>query len=211
MKTFIDFFPIFAFFVAYMWKVKRLPEDQGSQAIIFATGVLIVATIIAVALSWIKLKKIEKTHIFTLIAAVVFGGLTIYFNSPDFIKWKVSIANWIFALVFLGSHYIGKKPIIKMMMEKMLDMPDKKWLRLSWAWIMFSITLGVLNYIIAFHFPGKNDIYWVNFKFFGTMGLTLVFMVVQAFILREHLLMEDERQPAEETPEADEADQESAP
>jgi len=44
-------------------------------------------------------------HLVTLGLLSVFGGLTIFLQDRTFIMWKPSIVNWLFAAVFLGSHF----------------------------------------------------------------------------------------------------------
>ena len=93
MKLLIDFFPIILFFIAY----------KATGDIITATGVIIAATLAQFAYTWVRHRKIERMHWITLILILFFGGLTLAFRDPTFIKWKPSIANWLFAAAFLFS------------------------------------------------------------------------------------------------------------
>ena len=61
-----------------------------------------------------------------------------------------------------------------------MQLPAFVWERLNLAWTLFFAVLGVLNILIAYSF--STDV-WVNFKLFGTMGLTLVFVLAQAFYI----------------------------
>lgn len=99
MKAFTDFFPLIVFFAAY----------QYSKDIILATGTLIVATTLQVAFLWVKYRRVEKMHLITLALVVVFGGLTVLLKDDMFIKWKPTVINWLFAVVFLGSQFFGQK------------------------------------------------------------------------------------------------------
>ena len=124
-------------------------------------------------------------HIITLILLLVFGGATLLLKDPVFIKWKPTAINWLFALVFLGSQYIGQKPLVQRMMGQALDIDDASvWMRLNLAWVGFFVFSGVANLVVAFNF--SEDI-WVDFKLFGLMGLTLIFVVGQAFYLARYL------------------------
>ncbi len=163
-----------------------------------ATAALIAATVIQISYNWLRHKKIEKMHIVTLVLVVIFGGATIYFKEPQFLIWKVSIANWLFAVVFFASHFIGNKtPIVKRMMQANISMPDNAWNRLSISWVLFFVLTGVINLIVA-HFY-SFDI-WVDFKLFGILGLTLVFVIAQGFFLSKHIIEEDSEQPATDEP-----------
>ena len=74
---------------------------------VYATAVLMAATVLQVAINWFKNRKIEKMHIAVLVLAMVFGGATIYFQDKAYLIWKVTIVNWLFAVVFFASHFIG--------------------------------------------------------------------------------------------------------
>lgn len=173
MKLLFDLFPIVLFFIAYKM-----------YDIYVATGVIIVATLAQVGYMYAKHKRVEKVHIITLVLILVLGGLTILLQDEAFIKWKPSIVNWGFALAFLGSHYIGQKPIIQRMMDQAISLPEVIWVRLSWMWIFFFIFSGVLNLYVAYNFDTDT---WVNFKLFGLMGLTVAFILVQGIYISRYL------------------------
>lgn len=177
MKLLFDLFPVVLFFIAYkMYDIYT------------ATVVIIVASIAQVLYFYIKHKRIEKMHIITLVLILVLGGLTLYLQDEDFIKWKPTIVNWGFALVFLGSHYIGQKPIIKRMMGQMIQLPELVWGRLSWLWIAFFMLSGATNLYVAFNYDTDT---WVNFKLFGLMGMTLVFIIIQGIYINKYIQESD--------------------
>jgi intracellular septation protein len=173
MKLLFDLFPVILFFIAYkMYDIYT------------ATAVIIVASIAQVAYFYLKHKRVEKMHVITLVLILVLGGLTLILQDEDFIKWKPTIVNWGFALVFLGSHYIGQKSIIQRMMDQALTLDAHIWLRLSWMWIAFFIFSGLVNLYVAFNFDTDT---WVNFKLFGLMGMTLVFIVLQGLYISRYI------------------------
>jgi len=197
MKQLFDFFPILLFFVVYKFYLDlpdgliesvngllpfmQMQPGNASDAIYLATLVAIVATIIQVALTAVIIRKVEKMHIITLILLVVFGGATLLLKDPVFIKWKPTAINWLFALVFLGSQFIGDKPLVQRMMGNALEIDDRAvWRRVNLAWVGFFLFSGVANIIVAYTF---SEEIWVDFKLFGLMGLTLIFVVGQAFYL----------------------------
>ena len=113
-----------------------------------------------------------------------FGGLTIALHDPVFIKWKPTVINWLFAAVFMGSHWIGEKPLVERMMSHAIQAPRPVWVRLSWMWIAFFIGVGILNLYVAFNFAEET---WVNFKLFGILGITFAFVIAQAFYLGRYV------------------------
>ncbi len=173
MKLLFDFFPVILFFVAY-----KLYD------IYIATAVIILATLIQVGYLYAIHKRVEKLHIITLILVILLGGLTLFLQDANFIKWKPTIVNWGFAAVFIGSHYIGQKPIIQRMMDSMIELPQTIWLRLSGLWIGFFILSGIANLYVAFNFDENT---WVNFKLFGLMAMTIVFILIQGLYIHRHI------------------------
>ena len=168
----------------------QLEPGESKHAIYMATLTAIVATFVQVSLTVIVSRKVEKMHIITLILLVVFGGATLLLKDPVFIKWKPTAINWLFAIVFLGSQFIGKKPLVQRMMGHAIEISERSvWLKLNMAWIGFFIFSGVANLIVAFNF--SEDI-WVDFKLFGLMGLTLIFVVGQAFYLTKYMPSDSE-------------------
>lgn len=207
MKFLFDFLPVVFFFIAYKFFGDFPPAliDAGNQipgvaleqsnpkhAIIFATLVIIIATILQNILHWLTYKKLEKMHLISLVILVIFGSITVVSRDPDFIKWKVSVFNWIFASVLLGSLFIGKKTLIERMMSHAIKVPNNIWKVLTYSWGAFFIFIGVLNYIVAFHYAGVDDKNWVDFKLFGILGLTFAFMIVQGIYITKHAIIDDD-------------------
>ncbi len=178
MKILFDFFPVLLFFIVF----KTNPDE--TQGMINATAVLIVATIIQVAITWIKTKTINKMHVITLVLVLVFGGATIYFQDKLFLIWKVTIAQWLFAAVFIGSEYIGKTSIIKRMMGKAITLPDNIWVQLNFAWSFFFIFVGIVNLYVAYNYDFST---WVDFKLFGVFGLMFTFIILQTLYISKYI------------------------
>jgi len=181
MKFLFDFFPVVFFYIAFNVSKKYTDEVD---AMIIATAVLMAATVAQVAFNWFKHRKIEKMHIIVLVLALVFGGATIYFRDQQFLIWKVSIANWLFAVVFLGSHFIGHTHVIKRMMQHAVTLPDPIWDRLSYMWIVFFTALGFINLAVGYQYDFDT---WVDFKLFGLLGLTFAFIILQTLYLSRHM------------------------
>ncbi len=213
MKQLFDFFPILLFFVLYKFYLD-LPDDfilginamiplmeltpgEASDAIYLATLAAIVVTLAQVGLAMIIVKKVEKMPIITLALLLVFGGATLALKDPVFIQWKPTAINWLFALVFLGSHLIGDKPLVQRMMGQALEINEPRvWQQLNLAWVGFFVVAGLANVIVApeidpLGFEFSEDT-WVDFKLFGLMGMTIAFVVGQAFFLARYLPSTDE-------------------
>ncbi len=173
MKVLFDFFPIVLFFIAY--KVFGIYE---------ATAIAMVASLGQVAFYRLKFQKFEKMHVFSLVIIIVLGSATLFFHNPWFIKWKPTGIYWLSALVFIYTSCFGAKPLIQKMMETNISLSRTIWIRLNNAWSVFFIIMGGLNLYVAYNFDTNA---WVNFKLFGGIGITLLFVLIQAFYLSKHM------------------------
>ncbi|MDH5358838.1 MAG: septation protein A [Gammaproteobacteria bacterium] len=186
MKLFFDFLPIVLFFIAYKFGggiYHWNGQEYDVQGIYVATAVIIVASIIQVAFSWIRHRSVEKSHLITLVLVLVLGGATLWLQNPDFIKWKPTAVNWLFAMAFFAAHAFTDKSLLERMMAEHIQLPTAIWFRLNIAWIVFFIGSGIANLYVAFNF---DEATWVNFKLFGLLGMTILFVVGQSIYLARH-------------------------
>lgn len=181
MKFLFDFFPVIAFYITYKWSKGAVGDVD---AMIYATGALMAATCVQVAVNWVRHRKVENMHIVVLVLALLFGGATIYLRDPVYLIWKVTLANWLFALAFGASHFIGRKPLIRRMLEQAVDLPQRVWAHLNLMWVGFFTAVGIVNLIVAEYVDFNT---WTDFKLWGVMGLTLVFVVLQSLYLSRHI------------------------
>lgn len=179
MKQFFDFIPLLVFFAVYKF-----------YDIYTATAALMVVTVLQIAITWFTLRKLEKMHLITLGMVLVFGGFTLFFHDDAFIKWKVTVINLLFSAALLVSQFVLKKPLIKQMLGKEMQLPDAIWSRVNLAWAGFFAVAAATNTYIAFNLPQEV---WVNFKVFGLLGMTLLFTVATVFYLYRHLPAEQEK------------------
>ena len=173
MNPILEFFPIVLFFIAYKF-----------YDIYVATGVVIVATILQVAISWYKTRKVSTMQLITLGLILVMGGATIILQNEQFIKWKLSIIEWLFGVVFLGSQFVGKKTVIERMLSANLTLPDAVWRRLNTLWAIFFLSIGFINVYVMYHYSTDD---WVTFKTFVVPGLMVVFLLGQVALIYKHL------------------------
>lgn len=169
MKQLLDFLPLVVFFVFY-----KLYD------IFVASGALIVATALALVVSWVLYRKIEKMTLVTFVLVAFFGTLTLVFHNDEFIKWKVTVIYSLFALALLYSQFFMAQPLIQKMLGKELTLPASAWRRLNVAWALFFLACGLANIYIAFWLSQE---FWVNFKVFGLTGLTLLFTVISGLYI----------------------------
>lgn len=173
MKMLIEYLPVLVFFGAYV-----------TTDIYTATAVFMVAATVLALGHRLVTGEWHKVHLMVAALALVFGGLTLILHDPLFFKLKPSVLYAIFALVLIGSAFIGDKPIMQRLLGSQLELPAPIWRKLTFMWAGFFIFCGLLNLYIAFNF---SEAFWVNFKLFGTLGLTLVFALAQGVYLSQHM------------------------
>ena len=188
MKLLSDFLPIILFFVAY--KFAGGTYEWGGQSyeiegIYAATIVMMIATVLQVAYTWLRYRRTEKQHLITLALVMVLGGATLWLQNPEFVMWKPTAVNWLFAAAFIGARIFTDKTLLQRVMEKHIQLPMFVWSRLNTAWILFFIFSGILNIYIAY---GYSEETWVNFKVFGSLAITILFIGGQAIYLSKHAI-----------------------
>lgn len=180
MQLFYEILPVFLFFLAFKF-----------YGIYIATIVGVVATFIQAAINRILFKVWDKKQVITFIVFALFGGLTLYFHDPIFVKWKPTIIFWIFGVIILISQVISKRPLMQRFMEHALKeektvIPAQAWRKINLIWAVFFLGLGALNLYIAYHYSSDT---WVNFKFYGITAALLLMSIVQAFYLLSFISM----------------------
>lgn len=197
MKFLFDLLPVILFFAAYKlggahpetahallsgWLGDGIAVTQAP--ILIATAVAIAATALQIALVWLRHRKVDTMLWVSLAIITVFGGATLFFHNPTFIKWKPTALYWLFGCVLLGSAALLHRNLIRNMLEAQIRLPDPVWGRLNLAWASFFIAMGLLNLYVAYNFSEET---WVDFKLFGGIGLMLAFVLGQGFYLSRHL------------------------
>ncbi len=197
MKLLFDLFPVILFFASFKYSEKHpdvaadlLGQLLGNGApvaqapILLATVVVIAATFAQIAWVWFRHGKVDKMLWVSLVLVVVFGGMTLIFQDETFIKWKPTILYWVFAGSMAFTAVVLKRNAIRALLGEQMELPEPLWNRVNLSWIGFFLFMGALNLFVAFNFP--TDI-WVNFKLFGGMGLLLLFVLAQGFVLSRYI------------------------
>ncbi|MDD4881203.1 MAG: septation protein A [Gallionellaceae bacterium] len=197
MKLLFDLFPVILFFIAYQFGASH-PEQAAAllsgigiplgsavkPGVFLATAVAILATVGQIVWTWLRHRKIDTMLWVSFGLITVFGGATLLLQDENFIKWKPTVLYWLFALALGLGPVLFERNIIRMMMEKQISVPDPVWARLNLGWAGFFTVMGAANLFVAFNYSTDA---WVDFKMFGTLGLMIVFMVLQGFYLSKHI------------------------
>ncbi len=177
IKLAIDLGPLLVFFAVYM-----------KFGIFWATGVLMLTTVLSMVASRLLLGRISPTLVMTTVLVVGFGALTLWFNDPSFIKVKPTIIYLLFAAALFGGHIVNK-PVLPLLLGEALQLSDTGWRVLSVRWAVFFLALAGLNELIWRNF---SEATWASFKVFGFLPLTVIFFATQlGFISRHQIVSAD--------------------
>ena len=174
LKFVTDFGPLLIFFVVYSKSGKNLST---------AIPPLIIATIIAVLISYTVERKIRYIPLMGGIIISVFGGLTLYFNNPVFLYIKPTIINILFGLALIFERIFTKEPFLKKMLGKSISLTDDGWKILTIRWTIFFFALALLNEYV---WRTQSEQFWVNFKVWGILPITFIFTAFQMFLINKH-------------------------
>jgi intracellular septation protein len=233
MQFFVDFLPVIIFFVAY--------KLSGIYVAVTATAV---AACLTTGYSWLRHRRLQPMQIASLVIICIAAGLTLLFHDDAFIKWKPTLINGLFAVVFAGSLLTGRTLGERLFAEQ-FNAPRSVWRNITLAWTGFFIVCALANYYVAFVYQvhaddlnpdqrqnwhaitSDNDLYanliqqtpfddlstedqqkiseqsaaqrqqgylnkihqarWVDFKLFGLLALTIIFVVGQGFYIARYI------------------------
>tara|TARA_B100001245_G_scaffold20416_1_gene13385 strand:- start:1616 stop:2161 length:546 start_codon:yes stop_codon:yes gene_type:complete len=171
IKSLIEIIPLILFFIA-----------NAKYGIIFATKTFVITTLIALIISYLYFKKISTPLLITTFLVLIFGGLTIFFKDPTFIKLKPTIVYFLFSL-FLFVGLALKKNFLQIYLSNLIKINDTGWNILTKRWGIFFLLMALLNETIWRNF--STD-FWVSFKVFGFLPLTIIFTLLQQNLIKNY-------------------------
>lgn len=187
VKLGLELGPLVVFFLVNAWGERILDTwpvltQWFSQPIIFATAVFMVAMAISLALSHVLLKRIAVMPLVTGVVVLIFGGLTLAFQDAMFIKLKPTIVNVLFGTVLLGGLLFGQS-LLRYVFGDVYRLQPRGWFELTWRWGAFFFFLALLNEVVWRNF---SDDFWVAFKVWGVMPITIAFSLMQLPLLNRY-------------------------
>ena len=177
-KSFVKFVTDFGPLAIFLYIYYSSGKDIKVALVPF-----IIATIVALALVWFLEKRVPMVPLLGGILIAFFGGLTIYFDNPIFIYVKPTIINIMFALALYFGKYFTKEPVLKKVMGKSIPLSDIGWEILNRRWMFFFFGLALLN---EFVWRTQTEEFWVNFKVWGMLPITIVFTGFQVPLINKH-------------------------
>lgn len=171
LKLALDIGPLVLFFVG-----------NARFGIFAATGVFMAAVLIALAITYYLTRHIAVMPVVTALVVLIFGGLTLVLHDELFIKLKPTIIYILFGGTLLGGLLLNK-PLLGMVLGSVFSLTDEGWRKLTWRWVWFFFALAVLNEIV---WRTQSTDFWVNFKLFGVVPLTMLFGAMQYPLLMKY-------------------------
>jgi intracellular septation protein len=150
--------------------------------IFVGTAWFMAAMVLALALSWLLLKKVALMPLVTGVVVLVFGGLTLWLHDDTFIKMKPTIVDSLFGVVLLGG-LIFRTSLLKYVFGDVYKLRPEGWTILTLRWGLFFFFLAALNEVV---WRTQSTDFWVAFKVWATMPLTIGFAALQLPVLTRY-------------------------
>jgi intracellular septation protein len=186
LKLVLELGPLIVFFFANSRGAQISDAFPALKAlggpIFIATAAFMAATAIALVVSKALTGKLPIMPLVSGVVVFVFGALTLWLQDETFIKMKPTIVNTLFGAVLLGGLYFGK-PLLGYVFGSAFKLTQEGWFKLSLRWGLFFLFLAVLNEVVWRNYSTE---FWVAFKVWGTMPITLVFTFLQMPLIMKH-------------------------
>ncbi|MES5100818.1 septation protein A [Agrobacterium sp. BA1120] len=186
LKFALELGPLLIFFFANSkgeWLATTFPVlTEFGGPIFIATGLFMIATIVALTVSWILTRTLPMMPLISGIVVLVFGALTLYLQNDTFIKMKPTIVNTLFGVILLGGLLFGQS-LLGYVFNSAFKLNEEGWRKLTFRWGFFFLFLAVLNEVV---WRGFSTDTWVAFKVWGTMPITIIFTMAQMPLIMRH-------------------------
>ena len=187
MKQFLEFLPLVLFFGAYQMNGETISVGEWLYAfdgIYSATAVLMFSSVAVLLVAFVLERRLDKRLMWMTVAILVFGAATLIFRDQRFIQWKPTVFNWVLALVFLASQFVGDKNLLQRFLGQQLVLPRAVWGRLNLLYVAHFSVVGALNLFVAYRY---EEAFWVSYKLYSSLGFTIALMALTVLLLFPHL------------------------
>lgn len=175
----IEYGPLAVFLVAYVLGNRYLEETPALMA---ATAAIMASTVVALSVAWFVQRRIPKVPLVSAVLLMLFGGLTLWLQDPVFFKMKPTFVYLLFSVLLLGGIAL-RRPLLKPLLGTAWQLDDAGWNKLTIRFGLFFLALAGLNELV---WRTQSTDFWVTYKVFGTMGLILVFTMLQIGLINRH-------------------------
>lgn len=191
-RAFVEYGPLMAFFGSYV-VARKVMSVEDKDAAIWATGIFMVASVIAIGYSFAIERKVPPMTLVTGAIVLVMGGLTIYLNDETFIQRKPTLVSGLMGGVLLGGLVMGKS-LFKTLMGSALQLEEEGWRKLTLRVGLFFLFVAGLNEVLIRLMTFDQ---WVTVKTFGLPALSFLFLMLQMPMLSRHQIDPEASTPDE--------------
>jgi intracellular septation protein len=177
LKMALELGPLALFFIA-----------NHKFGIFVATATLMAGVLVTLGVSWSVTRRLPVMPVVTAILVLVFGALTFVLQDETFIKLKVTILYSMFGLALIGALWFDKL-LLPIVFDAAFHIDEAGWRKLTWRWGFFFFFLAGLNEVLRRVLTTDA---WVNFKVFGILPLTFLFMLTQMPLVFRHEIKREE-------------------
>ena len=178
IKFSADFGPLLLFFIIYF---------NNENDLKLAIPPFIVATLVSLIVIYLLEKKLPVVPLMGGIIITFFGGLTLYFDNKIFFYMKPTIVNLLFACILFFGKFFTEKPLLKIFFQSAINLEIEGWRKLNTRWIIFFIFVAILN---EFVWRTQAEAFWVNFKVWGLLPISFLFVASQVPLINKYKLKE---------------------
>ena len=183
LKFVLEMGPLVLFFLVY----SKFGIFQG-------TATLMVATVIALAVTYVLTKHLPVMPLVTAAMVVIFGGATLLLHDATFVKMKATVVYLLFAAALLGGLLFGKA-LLSVAFDSVMNLTEEGWRKLTLRWGLFFIAMAAVNEIV---WRTQTEDFWVKLKVFGFVPLTILFAISQTPLMMKHELKGEDAEKAPE-------------
>lgn len=194
-KLALEMGPLVTFFLVNSYGDRWFGVD-GNQRIFWATGIFMIAVLISLATTYALIRKLPIMPMVSGVVVLVFGALTLILHDELFIKLKPTIVNTLFGSVLIGGLLFGRN-LLKLVLDSVFDLTEQGWRVLTWRWALFFFFLAVLNEVI---WRTQTTDFWVAFKVWGVMPITIAFALAQMPLIIKHDASPKDATPKDASP-----------
>lgn len=186
-KTAIDFGPVVGFGLSFfIFRALKVGGTDATAPMIWATGVLIVVSVLALIAAYIIEKRVAWIPLVATLFAIPMGLMTIFFHDPVFIKVKVTVINLLIGGILAIAALMKKYPL-KSLIKDTLKLKEEAWPKLTWLYVGFYAVMALANEIV---WRTQSDSVWVTWKMASLFGGPIVFTLILTPFLMKNMLPE---------------------
>lgn len=190
LKMILDLGPVILIFLTNYLGKKFFGLDE-LERIITSTSVFIVATLIAMIITYIKTRKISGIAVFSTFLVLFFGGMTVYLQDKSYFQLKFTLINGFFGLVILVG-LAFKKSLLELVLKKNIKMTEEGWRKFSFQWAFFFLVMAALNEVLRRTVDWDT---WTNIKTLALLPLMFLFIIVQTIFMMKYMILDGSGKP----------------